>query len=98
MHSPPRAPRWCWPCANRDKGERVLADIARRYRDAKAKVMILDLADLSSVREFADKANRALPQIDILLNNAGLGMQRTRVVTVDGFERQFATNLSASSR
>ena len=44
------------------------------------------------MRDFADKAVRALPQIDILLNNAGLGMQRARGVTVDGFERQFGTN------
>ena len=77
---------------NRDKGERVLAALLRRHPGAKARVMILDLADLADVREFADKAVRALPQVDILLNNAGLGMQRVRAVTTDGFERQFATN------
>ncbi len=77
---------------NRDKGERVLAGIMQRHPGAKARVMVVDLADLASVREFADKAVHALPQIDILLNNAGLGMQRTRAVTVDGFERQFGTN------
>ena len=77
---------------NADKGERVLAAMLRAHPGAKARVMIVDLADLASVREFADKAVRALPHIDILLNNAGLGMQRTRAVTVDGFERQFGTN------
>ena len=77
---------------NAEKGERVLAAMLRRHPGAKARVMIVDLADLASVREFADKAVRALPQIDILLNNAGLGMQRARAVTVDGFERQFGTN------
>ncbi|MFI6936474.1 oxidoreductase [Streptomyces sp. NPDC050287] len=49
----------------------------------------LDLADLSSVREFADAwAGRPL---DLLINNAGVMMvpqQRTR----DGFEMQFGTN------
>jgi NAD(P)-dependent dehydrogenase (short-subunit alcohol dehydrogenase family) len=33
-----------------------------------------------------------LPKIDVLLNNAGLGLQSARAVTVDGFERQFGTN------
>ena len=74
------------------KGERVLAAMLRRRPGAKARVMIVDLADLAGVRAFADKAVRTLSQIDILLNNAGLGMQRTRAVTVDGFERQFGTN------
>ena len=33
-----------------------------------------------------------MPRVDILLNNAGLGMQPKRSTTVDGFERQFGTN------
>ncbi len=74
------------------KGERVLGAMLQRHPGAKALVMIVDMADLASVRAFADKATRALPQIDILLNNAGLGMQRARAVTADGFERQFGTN------
>ena len=77
---------------NPDKGERVRAAMLRRHPATKARVMVLDLADLSSVHEFADKAVRTLPQIDILLNNAGLGMQRARAMTADGFERQFGTN------
>ncbi|MFD5798447.1 oxidoreductase [Streptomyces diastatochromogenes] len=48
----------------------------------------LDLADLASVREFADSWDRPL---DLLINNAGVMMlpeQRTK----DGFEMQFGTN------
>ncbi|MEU9475772.1 oxidoreductase [Streptomyces sp. NPDC048191] len=48
----------------------------------------LDLADLDSVREFADAWDRPL---DLLINNAGVMMlpeQRTR----QGFEMQFGTN------
>lgn len=48
----------------------------------------LDLADLQSVREFADAWRGTL---DILVNNAGIAMVppgRTK----DGFERQFGTN------
>jgi NAD(P)-dependent dehydrogenase (short-subunit alcohol dehydrogenase family) len=53
---------------------------------------LLDLADLSSVRAFAGRMDRSLRQVDVLLDNAGLGMQAVRATTVDGFERQFGTN------
>jgi NAD(P)-dependent dehydrogenase (short-subunit alcohol dehydrogenase family) len=33
-----------------------------------------------------------MPRVDVLLNNAGLGMQPTRHTTRDGFEQQFGTN------
>ena len=47
----------------------------------------LDLADLSSVRRFADSVN----SVDVLINNAGvLGLPLTR--TVDGFETHIGTN------
>ncbi|MFI7410363.1 oxidoreductase [Streptomyces sp. NPDC049627] len=49
----------------------------------------LDLADLSSVREFAD-AWQGRP-LDLLINNAGV-MMLPRQRTVDGFEMQFGTN------
>lgn len=74
------------------KGAFVLDTIRHRHPQARGRVMRVDLADLASIHEFADRANRALPQIDILINNAGLGMQPARAVTVDGYERQFATN------
>ncbi|MEB3023583.1 oxidoreductase [[Mycobacterium] crassicus] len=47
----------------------------------------LDLADLSSVRRFADETSR----IDVLVNNAGI-MAVPYGRTVDGFESQIGTN------
>ncbi len=47
----------------------------------------LDVADLSSVHEFA----AATPHVDVLINNAGV-MSLPQSVTVDGFETQLATN------
>jgi len=73
------------------RGEAAAASILTRHPGAKLRVCALDLASLASVRAFAEREGE-LPHIDILLNNAGLGMQPVREVTVDGFERQFATN------
>jgi NAD(P)-dependent dehydrogenase (short-subunit alcohol dehydrogenase family) len=51
----------------------------------------LDLADLDSVRAFAaGLAERGAP-IDVLVNNAGIGMP-PRTLTAQGFESQFGVN------
>jgi NAD(P)-dependent dehydrogenase (short-subunit alcohol dehydrogenase family) len=68
---------------NPEKGEAAAATMTGR-----AQVRALDLADLSSVREFA----RALPgHVDLLVNNAGLSLGPLSRTT-DGFELQFGTN------
>ena len=52
----------------------------------------LDLADLASVRGFADAWSQAHPEgLDLLINNAGV-MAIPRRTTADGFEMQFGTN------
>jgi NAD(P)-dependent dehydrogenase (short-subunit alcohol dehydrogenase family) len=55
--------------------------------DGDVTVQRLDLADLSSVRTFAD----SIDSVDVLVNNAGvLGLPLTR--TADGFESHIGTN------
>ena len=49
----------------------------------------IDLADLSSVRAFADALDG---DVDILINNAGM-LTQTREETVDGFEKTIGTYL-----
>jgi NAD(P)-dependent dehydrogenase (short-subunit alcohol dehydrogenase family) len=51
-------------------------------------VRALDLADLASVRAFAEGLNR---NIDVLINNAGV-MATPHRTTADGFELQLGTN------
>ena len=67
---------------NTDKG-----DAAARQIAGQVEVRRLDLQDLSSVREFADRVDGA----DILINNAGI-MAAPYAVTADGFESQIGTN------
>ena len=64
-------------------GEEVAATIG-----GSAEVRSLDLADLSSVRHFAQEWEG---EIDVLINNAGIMMVPKRLTT-DGYESQFATN------
>jgi NAD(P)-dependent dehydrogenase (short-subunit alcohol dehydrogenase family) len=71
--------------AVRDPG-RGAAAAARLPGDGE--VRTLDLADLASVRAFADAWTGPL---DVLVNNAGI-MAVPAGVTVDGFELQFGTN------
>ena len=74
------------------RGQACAARIRSAHRDAKVTVSELDLASLASVRGFAERTAASTKRIDLLLNNAGLGLQSSRAVTVDGFERQFGTN------
>jgi retinol dehydrogenase 14 len=50
-----------------------------------------DLSDQTQVRQLAADLLAALPQIDVLVNNAG-GYWNTRHTTPDGLERTFAVN------
>ncbi len=77
---------------NEAAAEATRAAILQRHPAATVVTSRLDLADLASVRAFAERTIAAFPRIDVLLNNAGLGMQPKRDTTADGFERQFGTN------
>ncbi len=74
------------------KGGAARADIRKAFPDALVQVMLLDLADLSSVRRFACAVLDRYSGLDLLINNAGVMAPPEKQVTVDGFELQFATN------
>jgi NAD(P)-dependent dehydrogenase (short-subunit alcohol dehydrogenase family) len=78
-------------CRNKDKGEAAARQIRQEYPKAKAEVLQVDLAELASVRRFADKFTNHCDRLDILINNAGI-MATPFARTADGFELQFATN------
>ncbi len=71
-------------CRNVAKGREVLSDEPVQVRE-------LDLADLGSVRAFADQLAADHDRLDLLINNAGV-MAPPRRTTKDGFESQLGTN------
>ena len=69
-------------------------DAAREIHGAgggQVEVFIADLSSQAQVRRLADDVGRALPRIDVLVNNVG-GFWNSRHVTEDGLERTFAVN------
>ena len=76
---------------NQAKAARAADKIRANYKDALVTLMILDLADLNSVRRFAEEFKQQYSRLDILINNAGV-MVPPYSKTKDGFELQFGTN------
>ncbi|MEU6404648.1 oxidoreductase [Streptomyces sp. NPDC046985] len=76
-------------CRSEARGKAAQDRLAAEVPGAEARFARLDLADLSSVREFAD----AYPydRLDLLVNNAGV-MAPPYGTTADGFETQFGVN------
>src|SRR5260370_19089402 len=77
---------------NREKGRVAVDKIMRALPVAKARVQMLDLASLASVRAFAAEMVAKGRPLDMLINNAGVMDLPTRRLTADGFEMQFGTN------
>ncbi len=75
------------------KGEAARAEILADHPEALLEVRRLDLADLGSVRAFADALVADGVPLDVLVNNAGVMNPPDRMLTADGFELQFGTNV-----
>lgn len=78
-------------CRNPDKAAAALAQVHQHAPDAQVELMTLDLADLASVRRFAETFAQRFPRLDLLCNNAGV-MALPFARTQDGFEMQIGTN------
>jgi NAD(P)-dependent dehydrogenase (short-subunit alcohol dehydrogenase family) len=76
---------------NLEKGEKAASKITAVNGHKPVSVMHLDLADLESVRKFADEYSAMYDRLDVLINNAGV-MIPPYGKTKNGFELQFGTN------
>ena len=77
---------------SRERGEEAVATLLKEDPGAAVELMLLDLADLSSVGEFTEAFLRKHDRLDLLINNAGVMMPPKREETADGFELQIGTN------
>lgn len=74
-----------------EKGKQARESIIREQSQAEIEVMKLDLADLESVRAFAENFTSKNDRLDLLINNAGV-MIPPHSKTKQGFELQFGSN------
>ncbi len=82
-------------CRNRQKGEDALDRLQTEAPSAHTELVLLDLASLKDVREFAARELALRRPLHILINNAGVMAPPQRLETADGFELQFGTNVLA---
>lgn len=77
---------------NAQKGAASIAKIRQANPKAKVRFEQTDLADLASIKAFAERMLASGQPIDLLINNAGVMTPPKRLETTDGFELQFGTN------
>ncbi|GGO80660.1 oxidoreductase [Wenjunlia tyrosinilytica] len=79
-------------CRDESRGKAAEARIGEEVPGAEVELSVLDLADLASVRDFAERYGRSGREgLDLLVNNAGV-MALPYRRTADGFETQFGVN------
>lgn len=76
---------------NQEKATAAADDIRSTHGDASLEIVALDLGSQTRTKEAADEIAAAHPEIDLLVNNAGV-MGIPRMLTEDGHEMQFGTN------
>lgn len=74
-----------------ERGDAAAAHIRESEPDADLSVVAGDFGSLAGVRALAESVRRTYPQLDVLVNNAGV-VRAHRHETVDGFEWTFAVN------
>ncbi|UGS35273.1 SDR family NAD(P)-dependent oxidoreductase [Capillimicrobium parvum] len=77
---------------NRERGERTLAEIAAEVPGAQLELEVCDVSLLASVRAFATAFAARVPDLGVLVHNAGVLPER-RIETVEGHELTFATHV-----
>lgn len=77
-------------CRSKDKGRQAREKILAAHSEADVTIVQIDLGSLKSIKRAAKEVAQE-PQLDILINNAGI-MVPPYELTEDGFESQFGVN------
>src|SRR5262249_7958654 len=76
---------------NREKTERVLAELRAASGNKNLEILLCDLSRLADVKRAAEEFKAGHNRLDVLVNNAGATF-RSPVLGPDGFELTFALN------
>ncbi|OYO23522.1 short chain dehydrogenase [Enemella dayhoffiae] len=79
-------------CRSHERALVAHDEIVRLVPQARLEIRQLDLADLASVRRFAEDLRADGRPVHTLVNNAGVMAPPDRLLTRDGFELQWGTN------
>ncbi|MEU9809065.1 SDR family NAD(P)-dependent oxidoreductase [Mycobacterium sp. NPDC050853] len=74
-----------------EKGAAAVDEIKKTAPEGNLALQRLDLSSLADIKSAAGQLSTEYPQIDLLINNAGV-MYPPKGSTADGFELQFGTN------
>lgn len=78
-------------CRNSIRGEAAYNELMSENKDRNIKLMLCDLGNYSSIRNFVEKFKEEYESLDLLINNAGF-ISLDRQLTDEGVERQFGIN------
>ncbi len=76
---------------NSQSAQKTMHEIVQKTGNKNIHLEICDLASMEQVRNLAYRIMRNFPDINVLVNNAGVFLNE-RIVTEDGFEATFAIN------
>ena len=76
---------------NAEKAEKVRQEIIQKTSNPQVEVLIADFQSLKQVRAMAAQLHTQTDRLDVLINNAGIFMNKRRLST-DGYEMTFAVN------
>ena len=78
-----------------ERGERTLAEITAETGNSRLTYYRADFDALSEVRDVAERVSAEHERLDVLVNNAALGIDTARRVSTDGYEATFQVDYLA---
>ena len=79
-------------CRDKSKGEAARDSLAHETGNTAPEILVIDLASQQSIRDAAKQFLATHSALDILVNNAAVGLPQ-RLESLDGIELTFATNV-----
>ena len=92
FHLASRGARVIIGCRELKKGLKIAKRLREESKQKYIEIKLLDLASLSSVREFANDIIEEVDNVDVLINNAAIISKDERSVTNDNLEETFQVN------